>query len=136
MLLTHDDLWTDYLVAATIRWVKGDTLTLIAREKGNGNDIRCVLNSNGTLNIYRSWKGDYQLIGGPENVPNLLLTQDLQTFVEVIGTHVTCGINNTNVTTFLSPQLTSGGIGFMVSDNSTNNASIIIKNLNVINEIQ
>ena len=132
MSLANSSKWSNYIFTATIAWVKGETFTMIADDNGNDNAVKCVFDRSGAIGIYRSWdNGNDQLIG--QGTPfALAIAGDVQAFIEVNGTHVYCGIGSGVASSYLSPQLTNGGIGFDAWDPNLNNSLIIVKSLSVI----
>jgi peptidoglycan/xylan/chitin deacetylase (PgdA/CDA1 family) len=133
-LLAGSSAWTNYIFTATLDWVKGQTLSLLARYNDNNDDVSCEFDNTGSIRIYRL-SGGQQVVLGQGTAPSFSTLNDVTVSIQVNDGHVQCGLDSSIVPDYINwgmpPQLLQGGIGFDTWDPQANNSQIIVKQVSV-----
>lgn len=120
-------LWKNYILKAKINWIKGESVSLIARLKDDKNYVSCSF-SGKKVRIEQYLNGKERIMTEKEilfDIPK----EDLELGVAVNNDKIDCFINGKSVDNsyYLNPVLFNGGIGFKIWDSKINNSKIIVK---------
>lgn len=127
--------WRNYIFESKINWIKGNSVSLMARYKDDENYTACDF-SDDDVRIEQRLNKRNRVMVKIEKVFNFPKT-GAKLGIRVNNDKVECLIDNRVVayTYYLSPILSNGGIGFKTWDPQVNNSEIIIKEISV-KEIQ
>lgn len=136
--LENSSAWTDYNFATTFDWVKGQTVSLIARYTDSGDYVECEFNDEtpGSVEIFlRQYiKGEeYDLSSAIASNDSGVGDTNANGSISVKSNEAACSFNNHVVSeygTTLNPPF-SGGIGFSTWDPTVNNSEIVVKSVTV-----
>jgi hypothetical protein len=122
--------WADYVVAATARVPKGSSFRIIMRQQDANTFVACSFTPEG-IQIQQT-RGGTSVTLNRQPVP-LNFLSDIKYAAEVKGHTITCGAGGKTTTAAITDpgMQDSGGIGFVVYDDSTNNAEGVISKLEV-----
>ena len=67
--------WTNYTFSTIFTWVKGQTVSLIARSSDNRDDLYCEFDNDGGIDVYRL-SGGQKVSLGTGSAPNFSIAHD------------------------------------------------------------
>jgi peptidoglycan/xylan/chitin deacetylase (PgdA/CDA1 family) len=123
--------WRDYTVTAKVKVPKGSSLRIIMRQQDSDTYVACSYNPE---YIHAQQVRDGTAITLTSERANLNLERELNYTATVKGNRISCGATAAKAATAVitDPGLTrSGGMGFVVYDETTNNAEGVITKLEV-----
>ncbi|MFA5776995.1 MAG: polysaccharide deacetylase family protein [Parcubacteria group bacterium] len=124
-------LWRDYSISANAKFIKGNSFSVIGRYISGNNYVSCDF-SNFGVSLTERVKGEERIISESAKPLALISGTDLSVGMSTKGDQASCLIEGKAlVSGKLSSDLSHGGIGFKTWDNSINNSSILISNLDV-----
>jgi peptidoglycan/xylan/chitin deacetylase (PgdA/CDA1 family) len=123
--------WTDYEISATAHLIQGNAFAAVARYEDGNNYVSCDFSTSG-ISLSQRINGIESVISESDQNFQIASDKDISIGVGVSGNRAACYIEGKAVASgILSSSLGQGGVGFKTWDNSLNNSSILISNLEI-----
>jgi len=123
--------WQNYNFNATIDWLKGTSVSLLARYQDESNYLACDYSDN---NVRIEQKiNDQTMILKQEKIVMPFLKNNLDLSTSVQNNTAACSINGNEIVRAdnIAPELNHGGIGLETWDQKIGNSEITVKNIEV-----
>lgn len=140
--LKNADGWANYTMSATLDWLNGDMIDLLANYNGASNDVACEYTKTApgvvTMQFVQYVNGNEIFLSPGAAIDWNGTASDLALSIKVDGVHGACSFNGQSISNdSIGPGISamnapgSGGVGFSVSDPTPDTSEIIVKQVSV-----
>ncbi len=129
--LEGSKFWGNYVFSAQLDWNRGNKVGIITRYSFDTNYLACEITDN-NIQLVSIFNGKYEVLN-TASIQNYFPPKNLNMSVEVEGSKITCSLDNQVMISSdkIRNEQLSGGVGFLVSDDTPGKAEAIIRNVSV-----